>query len=885
MRATIKKFRTAQLSSSAKEKGISTLLILLLVLSISGVFTLGEAFSAQGLTFNSQPTSESSESSEAALDDPSQGGIREIEESNDCFVEIANASAEDTDEENNDYPTEIVADEVASINSEDATGENLAALLARGGGGPAIGFPMYSWGNNAAGHLGLGDTTSRTTPQPVPGGSKWVTSVTAAGGSFAISIDGYLYGWGAARNAYHMGQGGIYAHLPEILTTPTRIGNANNWVYVSARGSITSVGAVNSAGELWTWGNNNRGQLGHGDATSRNAPVQVGTRTDWASVTVGGNSTGEDNHMMLGVLQNGQAWSWGRGAGTAPLIGRPDTNAQTPQPIPDLEGHQIVSVALGGRVAAVVTANGQLFTWGVNTYSQLGRTVNAANPANRPRQAGAAINWQEVRVTNRAAAALCTAGRLFTWGTNNGGELGNGSSAGSTNTITQVGTREDWVSIHGGNSHFLAFSGTGWLYAWGNNGSGQLGVGGNDNRNVPTRVAETQNFTTAARGGGTHSIMLIHIEPIAADEFLMEKILKMPAGTSSPDLEFTFNMNRRSFNDLTTPAALANFPSYDTTRYVVINDSSDVVGDPGDPIARLRGMTDILGNVGLFSHAGVYAWTISEEPYLSGATPPSQVFYSQVEYKFVVVVGQEPGIGGDFYIDDVRVYRTADEEGDVIYPPHPIVPPRIAFENIYKRTTTGSPACPGALFISKTVEGPPADPATVFNFDITLRATALCVAPEGTTFTGRVYAGDTFVRYEGPFTSGTVRTVPLLDGQRIVFPTLVVGTQFDVEEQAIDDFIAEVLLYVNGEPTTLYNLDVNLPLSVEGPHRIEDVSRNSADFTNEHDFIPIPMGLSLSNNSWVVAVMAVGLLFTLLVLRNVRRREKSRDIYPFFNLT
>ena len=57
-------------------------------------------------------------------------------------------------------------------------------------------------------------------------------------------------------------------------------------------------------GSLWAWGYNGGGQLGDGTATSRSAPVQIGTATNWASV-------GSGFLHSVAIRKDGTLWAWG----------------------------------------------------------------------------------------------------------------------------------------------------------------------------------------------------------------------------------------------------------------------------------------------------------------------------------------------------------------------------------------------------------------------------------------------------------------------------------------------------------------------------------------------------------------------------------------------
>jgi len=163
-----------------------------------------------------------------------------------------------------------------------------------------------------------------------------------------------------------------------------------------------------------------------------------------------------------------------------------------------------------------------------------------------------------------------------------------------------------------------------------------------------------------------------------------------------------------------------------------------------------------------------------------------------------------------------------------------------------------------------------ADPATVFNFDITLTGTALCATDA--SFTARVYnANDTFNRNE-VFTTGTSRHVTLLDGQYIVFPELPVGVSWVATERAINDFTAALELTVNGTVhPRVTNATPNEELST-GTNTIGQATVNNADFFNIYFSSP-PMGLVIGvGTAPLIFIGAAATVLTALVALNSRRR-------------
>jgi alpha-tubulin suppressor-like RCC1 family protein len=86
--------------------------------------------------------------------------------------------------------------------------------------------------------------------------------------------------------------------------------------------------------------------------------------------------------------------------------------------------------------------------------------------------------------------ALKSNGSLWAWGLNDAGQLGLGDVTASVDSPTRVGVAHDWATIACGQDFSLALQKDGSLWAWGDNGFGQLGLGDTRQRDVPTRVPD-----------------------------------------------------------------------------------------------------------------------------------------------------------------------------------------------------------------------------------------------------------------------------------------------------------------------------------------------------------------------------------------------------------
>lgn len=157
---------------------------------------------------------------------------------------------------------------------------------------------FYAWGyNNYNGALGLGDTINRSSPVQVGALTTWSKIAIGAAHCIALKTDGTLWAWGSSFNG-QLGQGNTTYH-----SSPVQVGALTTWSKVAAAPSNAS-GAINTSGQLFTWGSNSNGQLGLGDTTQQNSPVQVGALTTWVKI-----EGGSDN--FAAIKTDGTLWDWG----------------------------------------------------------------------------------------------------------------------------------------------------------------------------------------------------------------------------------------------------------------------------------------------------------------------------------------------------------------------------------------------------------------------------------------------------------------------------------------------------------------------------------------------------------------------------------------------
>ncbi len=271
----------------------------------------------------------------------------------------------------------------------------------------------------------------------IPEARSGVVSISSANGyNLFVRHDGSLWGWGdsnllglspvggpatvgptqigvrtdwkqAAGDTYNIGNnistfialaadGSLWwMKRPEPYPVPgqlVRVGLDNDWRQI-AGGQGGHYLALKTNGTLWAWGVNTGGQLGDGTTTNKDAPVQVGSDSDWKMVAAG------------------------------PFGGSPTPGC-----------------------TAAIKQDGSLWAWGSNASGQLGQGNNTSSLV--PIRIGADNDWVSCYASAYSVYAIKSDGSLWSAGGKYEGPPIGGSS--TSNTLTRIGTGNDWASVAAG---------------------------------------------------------------------------------------------------------------------------------------------------------------------------------------------------------------------------------------------------------------------------------------------------------------------------------------------------------------------------------------------------------------------------------------------------
>lgn len=333
----------------------------------------------------------------------------------------------------------------------------------------------YCWGVNGVGQLGDGSTTSSLVPVAVSGGLSFSAVATGYGHTCGLTSSGAAYCWGW-NDGGQLGNGSTASS-----STPIPVSGNLTFSIIAPAFGIGSpyMCGLTSSGLAYCWGASGVGGLGTGSEPMQSSiPVAVVGGHRFSALDAGGGHN-------CGLTSSGAAYCWG--LNREGQLGSASTATVVPMPVAVSGGQSFSAIAVGGLHTCGMTSSGTAYCWGSNDGGQLGN--GSLTNSSIPVAVSEGQSFSALSAGGFFTCGLTSSGTAYCWGRNDDGQLGNGSTTNSSTPVAVSGGLS-FSALATGSTYTCGLTSSGVAYCWGRNDEGQLGNGTTDNSNVPVRVAD-----------------------------------------------------------------------------------------------------------------------------------------------------------------------------------------------------------------------------------------------------------------------------------------------------------------------------------------------------------------------------------------------------------
>ncbi len=330
------------------------------------------------------------------------------------------------------------------------------------------------------------------------------------GEGFLVALDseGNLWSWG--NNA--SGQLGL-GSVGGTHNTPEAISATVSFVQVSA--GKAHVLALASDGSVWSWGANESGQLGLNDTTDRTQPTKVAdlSAVPVTKVVAGGSAS-------FALTSEGKVYAWG--SNQSCMLANSELDAsdilETPTEIASLSSVRAADLFAGEATVGIIASDGSVWLWGENSKQQAGVSGSSEDIAT-PTQKSFSSTYiaSSIAFGSLHTAFLLSDSSIVSFGLNKYGQFGTGQKASSDNNtsyksnLATLPTGLAVASIAAGSNHAALLTKGGEVYTWGRNDYGQLGQEPDDTLS-PTKLTVSTEDTVSYLAAGYNNTAVIDSE-------------------------------------------------------------------------------------------------------------------------------------------------------------------------------------------------------------------------------------------------------------------------------------------------------------------------------------------------------------------------------------
>ena len=389
---------------------------------------------------------------------------------------------------------------------------------------------LHSWGSDVLGDLGDGTNTDSNVPvlTLLPTGVSPTVINSGNRNSLAAGSDGKLYAWGRGTEG-ELGNGASNdSSTPVVVQLPAGV------TATALDGGQLSSMAIGSDGKVYGWGYNTFGNLGNGNNTLTNTPVVAQLP---AGVSATAISAGWYHELAIG--NDGKLYAWGANA-TGELGNGTNTDSNVPVVVSMPAGVTATAVAGGSNYSIALGSDGKVYSWGYNGAGELGNGTNTATNTPGVVSLPAGVTATAIASVLSHSLAIGSDGKVYGWGGNTNGELGNGTNTASNVPVVAAlpaGVKATKIVI--GNAFGFAIGDDLNLYAWGYNGDGSFGNGNNTDSNVPVAVTLPGDILPLdIAAGGFHTMAIFPPATLS-----MNDVSQNEGNTGTTPFNFTASLN------------------------------------------------------------------------------------------------------------------------------------------------------------------------------------------------------------------------------------------------------------------------------------------------------------------------------------------------------
>ncbi|MCO4762007.1 MAG: hypothetical protein KC502_10920 [Myxococcales bacterium] len=325
----------------------------------------------------------------------------------------------------------------------------------------------WCWGRNDKAQVGIGSKD---------GGAKGVIWPTRAmlgevkdiaqSWEFGCAVlkTGTLQCWGSNSH----GQLGAGDSVPKLLTKPYPVKTTEKFDFVAL--GTTHGCALRSDGTAFCWGIGTSGQLGDGKGGLSNVPVKVIGMQPIEKLTLG-------EAFTCALDMNGKAWCWGANYESQLGNGKGGASQSSKVPVEPTGLTGVVSDIDAGRAHTCALTGGDVWCWGRNKSGQIGNGSSGLDVSKPAKVFGLTFKPDNLAVGGNTSCAYKLGGKVACWGSNSHGQIKSPATTMPVKEPTEIPGLIDVTDVAVGPKHICALISGKQVACWGDNYSGQLGVG------------------------------------------------------------------------------------------------------------------------------------------------------------------------------------------------------------------------------------------------------------------------------------------------------------------------------------------------------------------------------------------------------------------------